>query len=239
MTVHAFVVSWKGQHENASLIAAAIRDRVDRLSIVFSDPDPGRAPNFDGDLIRTNDDLFWSDKFMTCLDALAADVMLVIHADCSSRVWPETADRCRSTFSKKSRIGIWGPLVNGAGVPFELVRIADMPNSPLSLVGMVDMIVFAIPRSMAERLRGLDYRENIYGWGIDWAAAAFSYTSGRVAVIDRTLPVDHPSGAGYDGKTAARQMGRFMRQLAPNEFAYARLLQSHIRLQKMVGETKE
>ena len=44
MKIHAFVVSWKGQHDNAAHIAAAIDQDVEALTIVFSDPDPTLAP---------------------------------------------------------------------------------------------------------------------------------------------------------------------------------------------------
>ena len=67
--LHIFIVSWAGQHNKAILIANHLDGIFDKLTIVYSDPNPDFEFNFNGHLIRRPDSLFWSDKFKTCLDA--------------------------------------------------------------------------------------------------------------------------------------------------------------------------
>lgn len=232
MIIHVFVISWRGQHDNATRISNALEGHVDRLSVVFSDPDPARAPTppqATHELLRTRNDLYWSDKFKTCLDHCTADVMLVIHADCTSDDWPQMVQRCRMAFSTMPKLGYWAPQVDGAGIPLEWTRVAKVADS-LNLVAYIDGIVFAIAKPVMARMALYDYRANLYGWGIDWAISAFVYTSGRLALVDGSVLVRHPPGGGYDRTQAMVQMNAFIRQMRPEELVYFTLARSHVRL---------
>ncbi len=235
MKIHAFVVSWKGQHENAAHIARTISNDVDALTIVFSDPDPALAPMADCQLIRTDDTLYWADKFSTCIQQLDsandADVMLIIHADCQSDDWALMAQRCRKAMGLSPSIALWAPLVEGANIP--LSWTAALPgNDSLSPVVYVEGIVFAMTRPVVKRVQKLDYSANKFGWGIDWAINAFVFTHNMVAIVDSSTRVTHPKGSGYNGKAALSQMGPFMRQLTAQEKIYYAMASAYVKLKR-------
>jgi hypothetical protein len=64
--------------------------------------------------------------------------------------------------------------------------------------------------SVYERLKQMDLPANNLGWGVDWAALAFAYTNGFVAVGDRGVLIHHPLGTGYDRGKASQLMRVFL-----------------------------
>jgi hypothetical protein len=237
MKIHAFVVSWKGQHANAARIAQALEKSVESVTLVFSDPDPAVQPLASCQLVRTDDALFWGDKFSTCLQqvdmtAAGTDVMLVIHADCSSDDWPLMVARCRQNMLDFPSIGLWSPLVDGAGISLSLTE-AMPSNDSLSLVSYVDGLVFAITRPVIQRLKKYDYRQNKFGWGIDWAICAFVFTHNLLAVVDRSSRVTHPTSRGYDSTEAHSHMALFIRQMTAQEKVYYVMASSHVKLKRL------
>lgn len=234
--IHAFVVSWKGQHANAAHIAAAIDKDVDALTIVFSDPDPAVAPPATCQMIRTDNALYWADKFSTCLQTIdmdaGTDVMLLIHADCSSEDWAGMVQRCRKVMGKSASIGLWAPQLDGAGISLNLTK-AVSSNDSLTLVTYVEALVFAMTLPVIKRLKKYDYSQNKFGWGIDWAISAFVVTHNLVALVDSSVRVTHPAGRGYDGAEARDQMSVFSQQMSPQEKVYFAMASSHVRLNRL------
>ena len=235
MKIHAFVVSWKGQHDNAAHIAAAIDKDVEALTIVFSDPDPTLAPPASCQLVRTDNALYWGDKFSTCLKHIdmdaGTDVMLVIHADCRSEDWARMVQRCRQSMGTYSQFGVWAPLVEGAGISLGLTQTMPSEDS-LSLVSYVEGLVFAVTMPVIQRMKKYDYSRNKFGWGIDWAICAFVFTHNMLAVVDRSVRVMHPAGRGYDSSPAREQMAVFNQQMKPQEKVYFAIASSYIRLKR-------
>jgi len=236
LKIHACVVSWKGQHDNAARIAAAIDKEVDALTIVFSDPDPAVAPPARCQLIRTDNALYWGDKFSTCLQTMdtdaGTDVMLLIHADCRSEDWAGMVRRCRQKMGAYSKIGLWAPLVEGSGISLEITRALSSDDS-LSLVSYVDGLVFAITRPVIQRLQKYDFSHNKFGWGIDWAICAFVVTNNTLIVVDSSVHVMHPPGRGYETSAAREQMVIFCQQMTPQERVYLAMASSHVKLKRL------
>lgn len=235
LKIHACVVSWKGQHDNAARIAAAIANDVDARTIVFSDPDPALAPPAVCQLIRTDDALYWGDKFSTCLQQIlmnaGTDVMLLIHADCRSEDWAGMVRRCRQKMGAYSKIGLWAPLVEGAGISLDLTRTLSSDDS-LNLVSYVDGLVFAITRPVIQRLQKYDFSHNKFGWGIDWAICAYVITNNMLVAVDGSVRVTHPPGRGYDSAEARDQMVVFCQQMTPQEKVYFAMASSHVKLKR-------
>jgi len=226
--IHAFVISWAGQHAKAAVIAQAIRGVAERVSVVFSDPDPGVAPAAGCDLIRRPDALYWGDKFRACLDAFGGDLLLVIHADCLCDDWPGLVRRCRDTMAGDPTIGVWAPLIYGANLDVRKTHIASIAGSPLMVVAQTDALVFALARPVVGRLREASYGANLYGWGIDDMAAAYCYSRGLLVVADTSVFVQHPPSSTYSRSEAQAQKEEFLRQLSFAESIQHRLLWTRI-----------
>lgn len=106
MDVRVFIISWAGKHENAAAIARDLDGMRDRLAIVYSDPDPDVGPSADCSMIRRPNELFYSDKFLACLDHGDADLTLVLHADCSCTDWQGLVDKCLAAFRTVPKLGV-------------------------------------------------------------------------------------------------------------------------------------
>jgi len=239
LSIHVFIISWAGQHANAVQIANQIRGYASRVSIVYSDPDPAYTPAADCELLKRPDKLFWGDKFKACLDACNFDLMLVIHADCTSSDWPALVQTCHSTMDNNPVIGVWAPLIKGANMVLSKSHIVSIQASPLSIVAQTDAIVFALSASVIQRMKTANYEQNVYGWGIDDMAAAYCYSHNLIVVVDRSISVMHPELCGYSRKQAALQKAGFMKQLSFMETIQNRLLWSCIRLNYVKKSTDE
>ena len=186
-------------------------------------------------MIRTDNALYWGDKFSNCLQQVAlnadTDVMLLIHADCSSEDWAGMVRRCRQKMGAYSTIGLWAPLVEGAGISLELTRAMASDDS-LSLVSYVDGLVFAITRPVIQRLQQYDFSRNKFGWGIDWAICAFAVTNNMLVVVDSSVRATHPPGRGYEASEARDQMVVFCQQMTPQEKVYFVMASSHVKLKR-------
>ncbi|MTW22759.1 glycosyltransferase [Allochromatium palmeri] len=66
-SLHVFIVSWTGRHDNSRSIAQTIKPHVDQITVVFSDRDDSMVPGFPCEAIRTPDAWYWGKKFRTCL----------------------------------------------------------------------------------------------------------------------------------------------------------------------------
>ena len=226
---HVFIISWTGKHANSLAITRAIQSRVGKLTIVYSDRDASLVPNFPGDAIRTPDEWYWGKKFKTCLDACQSDLMLIIHGDATCADWAALIERCKAAFAETERIGVWAPQINYTPFPLSKTRLEKVASTSASIVAQTDGIVFALSADVMARLRALNYDHNKYGWGIGWAALAYTYANKLIAVVDESIQVLHPRERGYDDRAARHQMEDFLGQLTLEERLQFRLLDSYVR----------
>ncbi len=229
MTLAAFIISWTGQHRNSLEIAEALAPAVDDLTLVYSDRDEALIVDSSCPSIKTPDEFYFGGKFKTCLDLCKADLMLVITGDVSCNDWMQLVRKCQESFSSFPGLGIWAPLIDYTSWKLPVTLLERLENSSLTLVAQTDSIVFALNRSVIERLQEFDYGNNVYGWGIDWAAAAYCYANGLFAAVDDTVKVNHPQANTYDEQACVEQMHDFLGQLNSREQLHYLALQAHIR----------
>jgi|GEM_PF-2160285 len=231
--LHVFIISWTEKHENSAAIAREIVNHVSSLTVVYSDRDDSIVPDFPCQALRTPDNWYWGKKFKTCLDACGSDYMLVIHGDTNCSDWPGLLVSCMDGFCKSEKIGIWAPLIDFT--PFDLRKtfMQRISGSSLHIVAQTDMIVVGLAKPVVSRLKELDYEDNKYGWGIGWAALAYSYANKLLAVVDEKVRVFHPRERGYGDKDAKKKMDIFLQQLNTEEQVQYLLLNSHINMRKM------
>ncbi len=146
--------------------------------------------------------------------------------------------RVRQAFELNENIGVYAPVVDYSYFDLSRTLIAKMGGSGLSVVALVDGIVFAISRPVADRLKQLKYDDNKYGWGILWAAVAYTYAHGLIAVLDENVTVSHPRSRGYDSAAANQRMIQFLQQLSLEESVHVKLLQAHIKIQATQTHSK-
>ena len=237
-TIHAFVISWAGQHASSIGIAEAIKNHVSRTTIIYSDPDSELSLPTSCETVRVSNDWFWGRKFKASLDVCEADLMLVIQGDVSCNDWGAATARVGQAFELNENIGVYAPLVDYSYFDLSRTLIEKMGDSGLSVVALVDGIVFAISRPVAARLQRLRYDDNKYGWGILWAAVAYAYAHGLIAVLDENVAVSHPKSRGYDSTAANQQMIQFLQQLSLEESIHVKLLQAHIKIQATRNHSK-
>ncbi len=226
--IHAFVVSWAGKHANSIDIAEKIEKCVSRTTIIYSDPDGEMSLQTSCEAVRVPNDWFWGRKFKVCLDLCESDLMIVIQGDVNCNNWDAAIVKCAQSFGSNERIGVYAPMVDYAYFDLNKTFIERLNDSSLSIVALVDGIVFAISRPVVNRLKNLSYDDNKYGWGILWAAVSYAYSNGLIAVLDDSVKVSHPESRGYDSEVAYQQMILFLQQLSFDERVYFKRLQSHV-----------
>lgn len=223
--IHVFIISWRGQHNRAAHIAKSIDGAADNISIVYSDPDSAPEALNGHNLIHRDDSLYWADKFQACIEHCKPDeIMLVIHADCQCDDWPSVVTRCKAAFEKYADLGVWSPRLTGTPWRLERTRMRRIPDSNCSVVAQTDGIVFALSPSLYDRMKRLDYNNNLYGLGIDWLFICATYAQGKLAVVDEGILVRHCVTRGYSTEDARAQKRAFLTQMTPDEYdAYMRL----------------
>jgi hypothetical protein len=229
MRVHAFIISWTGQEENARRIAEAIASHVDELTVVYSNH-AGQGERGAGDWHRVDDAWFYGKKFAACLKLHRSGVMLQIQADVVFDDWPRVVARCRHAHRTVPDLGVWAPYFDNTPWRQEIVLISALSDASLSVVANTDGLVWALSEPVADRMRELDYDGNNLGWGIDWAAICFALANRRMVVRDTSLVLTHPPGTGYSREEASAQMSAFLQQLPWPEKIQLQLLDSHVAL---------
>jgi len=240
--VSVFIISWAGQHENARLIAEQILKITSNVTIVYSDPDPNFFFNISCNLIRRSNDLFWADKFKSCLDATDDDGMLVIHADCSCEDWRILVNRCSEVQSSISDIGVWAPKINGTPFHVSVSGIFRLKNSKLILSALTDGIFFYISNQIVDRMRQVSYGRNKFGWAIDCLFCTAAHNINKLVVIDTEIEVIHPSAKrGYDANQAKIQSDEFLNQFTSRERLLHQLLANHVSFNrfKLAAQTRK
>jgi hypothetical protein len=231
-SVHIFIISWVGQHEKASQIARDLLGSYEKITVIYSDPDPELRLNISCEQIRRPNHLLWADKFYTCVQTSLSDFLIVIHADCASKSWLELVDRMVAVMEKNPKVWVYSPLIEGASYHLAITKIAKIEGSQLDVVADTDGIVFCLSRAVQDRMKKVDYTNNTIGWGISAMFCAFAFASGRLVVVDRSVRCFHPSSRGYDGTNAWGMRMKFLQQLSMVERIQSKLLHSHISLMK-------
>lgn len=230
LDLHVFIISWKGQHTKAERVANELVGVARKVSIVYSDSDPSIKIHSECQTIKTNNNLFWADKFRTCLENLDenADNLLIIHADCECDDWPGLAKASSNAHSQYPRIGVWAPQINFTPYQLKNTLLGNFFSTPMKIVAQTDGIVFSLSRQVIRRMKTIDYSQNKYGWGIDWIFIAYTYANKLFAVVDPRVHVKHPKSQSYPKDIALNMMNEFLKQLGPSERIQYALLSNYI-----------
>jgi hypothetical protein len=224
-----FIISWRGQHDNALKIATELRADSDQLFIVYSDPDPDFAFPPAIRSIRRSNDGFWGDKFSACLEHFDADLMLVIHADCHASDWLELLGKCRGAFASHRLLGAWSPNVDGTPYELKYIAIAPIDGASLTIVAHFDALVFCLSKPVVARMKAARYQGNVYGWGIAKLFVTYCFSHNLLVTVDRSLTIRHVLGRGYEPDLARAQFVEFKKtQFTAQELIQDRLLETHL-----------
>jgi hypothetical protein len=230
--IEAFVISWEGQHENAQLIARQMQLVLNKVNIVFSDPDPDFSLDIQCNQIKRSNEFFWGDKFKACIDAVSEKLLLIIHADCTCEDWPSLAKKCLDTFKNHSKIAVWAPKIEGTPYDVRVTTVAQIEHTSLNIVTNTDGIVFCLSEQIVERMRQADYSENIYGWGIDIMFSAHAMTIDKLVAVDNAVIARHPTSTGYSKNLAYDQSNLFLQQLSSTERVQYFLSDAYVNLRR-------
>jgi len=232
VSVQVFIISWKGQHKNATIIYNQIHALQVPVKIVFSDPD--KSFNFPNEIniIRRENHLFWGDKFKACMEFADFKNTLIIHADCIFENWGDLIIKYSQAIENIKQLAVYAPAVDFSSFPVNKTKLMRL-NPIFTSVCFIDCIVFGISAEVIKRMKLLDYDQNIYGWGIGQIIAAFSVVNNKLLVIDNSMIIKHPKSRGYPTKEALDQMSIFLKQATNAERAYINLLINYLKfLQK-------
>ena len=180
--IHIFIISWKGQHENATFIANQLNDISDQVSIVYSDPDPEYTLKTRYRLIRRSNDLFWGDKFKACLDSCESENLLIIHADCKYNNWVNLVNNYDKAIKEISNLGVWSPEINFTFFVPELISLFTIDNTDYEIVCYIDGIVFGFSKIIQNRMKLASYQDNKFGWCIDRMIACFALSINKLSL---------------------------------------------------------
>jgi hypothetical protein len=226
--LNIFIISWQGQHENAILISKQILRTNSKATIVYSDPDPKFVLSAPCESIRRSNELFWEDKFKTCLDSTGNNGMLVIHADCNCEDWGFLVKRCININQRVKNIGVWAPKIDGTFWNLKVSGIAKIEKFDLVISALTDGIVFYLSPKIIERMQQFKYGNNKFGWGIGNAFCVTSFVSNKLVVIDTAVNVFHPQKRGYDSLQAKKLKNTFINQFSLQERLQYELLRKYV-----------
>jgi len=216
LTIDAYIFSWTGYHTKAATIAKALLEKVNRVTIVYSDRED-EVSTGEGRWIRVPDEHFGGKKFERCLAEFHGDIMLLITADAQRDNWSSLVDACDEAFTRNGAIGVWSPSVKYSPWHLKRTSLSVIEGTSLHLVARTDSIVWAISKDTVGRLSQLDYSCNNIGWGIDTIACAYCHAKGRLVTVDEKVTVFHPHARGYENMDAFRQYAAFLSQMTAEE----------------------
>ena len=228
-----FIISWPGQHENARLIAEKVSRTKAKVTIVYSDTNPNFVLNAPCNLIKRPNDLFWEDKFKSCMDAAGDSGVLIIHADCSCEDWAFLVNRCEDVIIENKDIGVWAPQIEGTPFHVNVSGIIKIKDSQLVLSALTDGIIFYLSPEIINRMRQVSYGGNKFGWGIESLFCSAAHCKSKLVVIDLAVKVLHPLGkTGYDVRAAKHGWVEFLNQFSVMERIKFQLLITFFKYQR-------
>jgi hypothetical protein len=227
LKLNIYVISWPGFHEKAAAIAKDLMLAHGRdLAVVYSSLEGEPEPKFPCRAIKRPQALFWADKFRACVDDAKSGNLMVIHADCTTASWNKLIARCRKAFEQVKEMGVWSPLISGSRHELKYVELSEIDGTDYAIVAQSDAIVFALAAPIVDRIRRLDYSQNLLGWGIDTIMNCCCHCLGWLSLIDRGVAVTHPQGSGYTQADAVQQFFTFIQQMTAHERAVYRFMQA-------------
>ena len=236
--LHIFIISWAGQHENAIHISKELMGSVEKLSIVYSDPDPDFIMDAQCRLIRRPNNLFWEDKFKVCLDECQGGPFLIIHADCRYERWPLVLERCAEANVLYSNIGVWAPKIDKNYFDFNAVKLLRIKGTSLSVVALTNGIVFYLSPAIIKRMQKVEFGSNPLGWGIDLLMCSAAHVKNKLVLIDESIEINHSESRGYDSKKAELGMVKFYNQFSNRELIQCRLLRAFVDLNHIKNRSR-
>ncbi|MCW1933136.1 glycosyltransferase [Pararhodobacter zhoushanensis] len=217
LRIHAAIISWDGLGAQAAGIADALDGVVDKLSVIYSNASNRRETGA-GDWHRVSHDWYFGLKFEQSIILNPAEhALLVIHADAAYHDWPALVARLRLALETSEDLGLWAPDLDNTPWPSTLVGEDSVGDSGLLAVEQTDGVVLALTPPVLARLHDLDFHENKFGWGIDWAAISYCRTQGLSVLRDTTVKIEHAPGRGYDDELAEYGADLFIAQLTDDE----------------------
>jgi hypothetical protein len=216
--IHAFVISWKGMQHRASRIADAVFE--------FADEDDS-VETGSGHWIQVPNEWFYGRKFEECLRQHTSGVMLQIQADASSSDWGAVVEKCRETYRDQPNVGVWAPNVDFNAWVTERVSIRRVISAETVAVANTDGVLWSMSEAVVRRLSELAYDVNNMGWGVEWAAIAYSMANNLLVLRDLSITILHPKGSGYGRQAAGAQMDAFFAQLTVQESIQLDLLRKY------------
>jgi hypothetical protein len=209
-----FIISWVGQHEKAQHIAEELSKFSQNIYVIFSDAnDDFKFISNNFKAIKRPNELYWEDKFKTCIDNADDEGILVIHADCICSDWPLLLEKCVNATDNNPTIGVWAPMINGKYWNIKSSGIFKFNNSNLVASAIVDAIIFYLSPDIIRRMRRVKYGANKFGWGIGGLFCSASHVLNKYVTIDISIEAIHPEGMrGYDTNFAKIQMMNFFNQ---------------------------
>ena len=216
MRVHAFIISWKGMQRRASDIADAVFEFADDVTVIYSNEEDAIETG-KGHWVQVPNEWFYGKKFEECLRQHTSGVMLQIQADASSNDWGAVVEKCRETYRSQPNVGVWAPNVDFNAWVTERVSIRRVDSAETVAVANTDGVVWSVSEAVVRRLSKLSYDVNNMGWGVEWAAIAYSMANNLLVLRDLSITILHPKGSGYGRQTAGVQMDAFFAQLTVQE----------------------
>jgi len=235
LTIHLAIISWENQDLNAKYISKLLSPYVHQLTVIHScslnSSIEEHAPIM-GKWIVVSNDLFYGGKFKIALDEHQSDILLIIQADASFSNWPLLINACQNCFSEIPQLGIWASDANHSSWEFNDIRVDNLAEFGPQAVVQADGIVCAFSWETVQYLKSLNYEENRYGWGIDWAAITYAYCHNLKVMMDPSIVINHPEKTGYPKMLAFNQMGSFLEQLSPQQKVMYQLLDNYILMKR-------
>jgi hypothetical protein len=210
------IISWPGKEENALYIEQVLAKADIDATVIHSLTGPHNVP-LPENWVVLGEDAFYGVKFAHSLTLAGDRHMLHIHADTQCDNWVGLVRRCHDLHTTREDLGVWSPNVDWT--PFSLSRthVKDCDSEHLSVVTMVDAIVWSLSKDLVQRLRLIDFTENSHGWRIEMAAASHAHSRGLLVLHDSLFHVDHPRSTGYVRDEAFRQGQSTVDQLSELE----------------------
>ena len=213
--IEIHVIAWPGQEVSAAMIHEELLESGYKATVIYALSGTEHSP-VASDWVVLNG-FGYGRIFEKSLSISESDVLLHVHADCSSLSWAEVAKRCHGLFESDATLGVWSPIVDWSSWNLSRTRLGGGLTPDTHSVTTVDGIVWAMSAPVIAKLKTLTYSSNPKGWGIDLAASAIAHNLGLAVVMDEAILIEHPRGSGYNHGDAGRESEDFAHQLEPEE----------------------
>jgi len=203
-SLHTFVISWPGFHDQAATIERGVgRD----VSVLNSD-----AASHQPHWVLQASEAFYSARWNKALELCCSDVMGIVCADVTSTDWSFVVARARAAFAQLPELGVYAPFVDThfwLSDRIDLRRIGgDIYESPAP-----NGMCWFVKSDVARAVGSVDLSVNALGWGIDFVAGAIARQKGYAIGVDAGVTVRHPAGTSYDCDSAHSQMVAYLASL--------------------------